>query len=393
MYKVITDEHLQYIKDHPDMTDREIGAVFNINYSTIRGARRRLGLLKDKTIHISKEDFLRTYNECNSDLQLTAKRLNVCRKSLRKIAKEYGIKTDRFLHLSKEAIADICNNYNSCTSVELAIKYNCSPSKISQVWSKHGLIGKTNRTYHLDETYFDEINTPAKAYFIGWIASDGCIYIADTPNKSAIIRISISSQDERVLQLFQQELKTDKPLHYHSTKGCNYVSLEICSDRLVNALVKVGITPKKKTYGNTIPNIPNEFMPHFIRGYFDGDGNINKKWANPNLDKYIRSSASISGYKKNMVKLIRYLENRNIYAQFGVDKRRYNGEDDFGSLSLNNNCSMYCFLKLIYDSCEDFYLERKKICADNFIKHIESDSSIRYKQVTTYYKYAVQIMC
>jgi hypothetical protein len=30
-----------------------------------------------------------------------------------------------------------------------------------------------NRIFELDETFFDEINSEEKAYFMGWIASEG----------------------------------------------------------------------------------------------------------------------------------------------------------------------------------------------------------------------------
>lgn len=392
MYRVITDEHLQYIKDHPEMTDVEIGEVFNINSSTIRSARHKLGILKDRIVNISKEEFLNTYKECNNKLYLTAEKLNVDRHTLRKIANKYGIKTSRSLNMSKEAIKDIQLNYNNCTAKELAKKHNCSISTVIKVWKIGGLFGKTNRVYNLDESYFDTINTSAKAYFVGFIASDGCLYATDKPNKSSIVKISIAVQDEKILKLFQSELRTNKPLSYHTSRGCSYVDIEVCSNKIVDDLVKIGLTPIRKTYGNTIPVISDDLMPHFIRGYFDGDGSIPTNWAN-NENHSFKPHADIAGFKKNMLKLIQYLENKNIYANFVHDKRNYNGDDEFGSLSLSNLTSVYCFLKLIYKDCGEYYLDRKKQSADNFIKYIENSNNIRHKQVVNYYKYAVQAMC
>lgn len=374
------------------MTDTEIGEIFNINCSTIRAARQRLGLFKEKTVNISKEEFLNAYKECNNKLCLAAEKLKVDRHTLRKIASMYGIKTSRSLDMPEEAVKDIQSSYNDCTARELAKKYNCSISTIIKIWKIGGLLGKTNRVYHLDEFYFDTIDTPAKAYYVGFIASDGCLYATGEPNKSSIVKISIAIQDEKILKLFQDELRTNKPLLYHTSHGCSYVDIEICSNKIVDDLVKIGLTPIRKTYGNTIPDIPDSLMPHFIRGYFDGDGSIPTSWAS-NEDHSFKPHANIVGFKKNMLKLNRYLESKNIYANFVQDKRNYNGDDDFGSLSLSNLTSVYCFLKLIYKDCDKYYLDRKKLSADNFIKYIESSDNIRHKQVVNYYKYAVQAIC
>lgn len=392
MYKVITDEHLEYIKTHSNLTDAQIGATLKVNSSTIRNARQRLGIYKDRKINISKEELLEAYENNNRNMHLTAKALNTNRSTLRKIANSYGIKTDRLLNLSEQDILDICAKYETCTAKELAKKYNCSVSKIHQIWMQNNLYGKTARTYHLDESYFDTIDTPSKAYFVGFIASDGCLYASDDPNKSSIIRISISSIDESILKIFQRELNTEKPLSYCTHNNCNYVSIEICSNLLVDSLKRIGLTTVKKTYGNTVPDIRDDLMPHFIRGYFDGDGSIPTAWSNIQTSAP-KAQATISGYKRNMEKLINYLVSKNIHAIFVEDKRNYNGNDTFGSLSVSNITSMYCFLKLIYKDCREYCLERKKVLADNMIKYTESNENIRYKQAVIYYKYAVQAMC
>jgi len=393
MYKVITNENLQYIKNHPEMTDSEIGSNLGINKNTIRSARHKLGIYKNKTISITEDEFLRAYSRNNKKLYLMAEELNVDRHTLREVAKKYGIKTDRSVNLSEEDISNICASYAITTSKELAEKYNCSPSKILQIWAQHGLRGKTNRIYNLNEAYFDKIDTPAKAYYVGLIASDGCLYNANIANKNPIVKIAISSNDDKVLKLLQKELASDKPINYICRNERCYASLEICSNNIYNSLIRIGFPTARKTYGNTIPEITDNLMPHFIRGYFDGDGSVPNSWGDLGDSSKLKPSASISGYKRNMVKLIDYLSSKNIFASFLVDKRVYNGDDEFGTLSLSNLTSVYCFLKLIYNNCGEHYIDRKKLLADNVIKYIENNDKIRYKQIVKYYEYAVQVMC
>ena len=42
---------------------------------------------------------------------------------------------------------------------------------------------------------------------------------------------------------------------------------------MCNDLHRLGFTPQK-TNNISLPNIPRSYFSHFVRGYFDGDGNI-----------------------------------------------------------------------------------------------------------------------
>ena len=49
--------------------------------------------------------------------------------------------------------------------------------------------------------------------------------------------------------------------------------LQIGSKEMFNDLYALGMR-QNKTKSLTVPNVPNKFFCHFIRGYFDGDGNV-----------------------------------------------------------------------------------------------------------------------
>ena len=132
-------------------------------------------------------------------------------------------------------------------------------------------------------------------------------------------------------------------------------------------LSQYGIVPRK-TLGFNMPLLGKEYMSHFFRGYFDGDGSINitrKEYHLPSSYNII-----ISGYEHNLRRMQDYLaEKENIHSIITLDKRKY--ELPFGSLVFINIKEKYNFLKYIYKDCEDLYIPRKKYKSDCFLSVVE----------------------
>ena len=58
----------------------------------------------------------------------------------------------------------------------------------------------------------------------------------------------------------------------YSNKSYEY-KLALNSDKLVSDIEKLGVV-ERKTLTLTFPNLREDLIPHFIRGYFDGDGSV-----------------------------------------------------------------------------------------------------------------------
>lgn len=247
------------------------------------------------------------------------------------------------------------------------------------------MLGKERRIYYLNnQNYFENIDTPQKAYLLGFIATDGCIH-KPKQEKQDILRICIQENDKEILDLFKKELDTNKPIKLEErTATKHYVSLEISSQKIVDDIRALGID-YAKTYKCVIPNISKELFPHFIRGYFDGDGSIVIK------DKLY--SCSIVGYYRNLVLLKDFLDSKNIFCGLNEAKSRKYNSGKFGQLACTDKITNYCFLKLIYSDCGQFRLTRKYERAMDMIKSIEAKQEIRNKQIVIYYNYAVQKVC
>jgi len=127
--------------------------------------------------------------------------------------------------------------------------------------SKKGIL--SNRSYFFNQSYFENIDTSLKAYFLGFLYADGC-------NTGEHLTVSINKKDIYLLEKLKQELETEVNI-----KSCakDIVSLYVCSKKLCNDLSKHGCVPKK-TFILTFPDLPEHLVHHFIRGYFDGDGCI-----------------------------------------------------------------------------------------------------------------------
>lgn len=132
------------------------------------------------------------------------------------------------------------------------------------------------RLYSLDETYFDNIDTEEKAYFLGWLASDGWV----SKDKSDI-ELTVQIEDIDILNKFSDELKTNRPVHIirknlKNPKLKDCARLSIASRHLAEKIVQLGIKNKKSLILEfpTKSQIPNFLLRHYVRGYFDGDGHI-----------------------------------------------------------------------------------------------------------------------
>jgi len=137
-------------------------------------------------------------------------------------------------------------------------KYNIPKKSQSQV------VRETQypETCDFNEDFFEIIDTPAKAYWLGWILTDGSV-------STTTLTFVLHSQDSEILDLFCKDLKIGRK----PTIRNNRVSLSINSKKMINDLYELGIYPNKS---NTVTpfDVPEELENHYLRGMFDGDGGI-----------------------------------------------------------------------------------------------------------------------
>lgn len=143
-------------------------------------------------------------------------------------------------------------------------------------WKRTGKTGK--RVYKVDENFFKCINTEEKAYILGFICADGHI-------EKDRLNITVSIKDIDILEKIRCAMHSNHPIKevqrtnpYKKTNRENLIlsELMIGSVELVKSLFNMGLTTNK-TYtlnGDILKYIPKYLIRDFLRGYFDGDGNI-----------------------------------------------------------------------------------------------------------------------
>jgi hypothetical protein len=147
------------------------------------------------------------------------------------------------------------------------------------------------RMNKLNHHYFDEINTEYKAYILGFIYADGCI-VDNINGRQKSLRIAIQWEDGYILQQLLDDIYyKEKSLRYRYPPAAQkanekpQAAISINSDILCESLINVGCFIRKSSVGMIFPNLKEELVPHFIRGFFDGDGSI---VVNEVKNRYIR---------------------------------------------------------------------------------------------------------
>lgn len=160
------------------------------------------------------------------------------------------------------------------------------------------------KKYSFDEHVFDVIDTEEKAYWLGWLFSDGYNHLS-----KCIVALRVQEKDAEILYKFQKFLQTDTPIHTYKrivkTSGMYraYSELALCSPYFSERLSILGCV-QAKTFIADFPNIPGSLFQHFIRGYYDGDGCFSvikrKDRKNPNSKTY---QFNITGMEKMLLKI------------------------------------------------------------------------------------------
>jgi len=257
----------------------------------------------------------------------------------------------------------------SKTAKVLNIKYH----QAHYILKKHKLnpsSSEGHRIYKADYKYFNNINTEEKAYWLGFLYADGCIADSDGTKR---LQTSLKSEDYEHLHKLKKSLKSTHPIHFRIIKsgkmqGKKYCSLFIRTNELCNALIKLGCTPRK-SLTLEFPELPKNLIPHFIRGYFDGDGSVfiskEKHWRSGKISEVIHYRFVGT---ENFLKKVDENINLKGYLQ------KIKGSKAF-ELAYKRDKKLKPFYDYLYSKASIF-LERKKLIFDTYLQERCSETII-----------------
>ena len=205
------------------------------------------------------------------------------------------------------------------------------------------------------------------AYILGFFAADGYITVNKRGGQFWCIQITDKKLLESIKEVIDAGHKIGIRLPRKSKENISY-RLQIGSIEMCNDLRKLGFS-ERKTKSLVIPNVPKKYFFDFVRGYFDGDGNIWQGEIHKNRKTKLRvlklvfTSCSYKFIKELHTRLLSFgLEGGCIY-------RSQNRQFCRLQFSTINALKLY---KIMYNKdIKDFnglYLERKKKIFEKFKK-------------------------
>lgn len=179
---------------------------------------------------------------------------------------------------SENEICFLKDNYLILSNSQIATHLNRTKNSVDNKARKLNL-RKTK--YHYNLKFFNHIDTAEKAYWLGFISADGYVQYLTGDNSNYELGIELNYLDREHLVLFNNSIEGNLPINYRVRKSCfkddtevHTVNIRVYSKQLVEDLLSHGIYPCKSYDLSLSKSVSYELMPHYIRGYFDGNGSI-----------------------------------------------------------------------------------------------------------------------
>jgi hypothetical protein len=252
--------------------------------------------------------------------------------------------------LSEIDCDNICNEYLLGNSYKfLSEKYNVSTWSIGNILIKQNIKSRI-RNYDCNEDYFEKIDSNEKAYWLGLLYADGYVRKRKQCNgkhkQGGVIGISLKNGDEYLIEKFIKDLNSNYKLKKSIKDSFLSYKLEINSSKMADDLINLGCVPSKSLI-LLPPKLENEFISHFIRGYFDGDGSIGKYDG--------RLKFTLLGTKEVLTWIMSYFNDNGVITKPKISKK-----NNIYVIQINSTSDIEIIKNILYNSSEDNFLIRKK---------------------------------
>lgn len=181
--------------------------------------------------------------------------------------------------ISTDEYENIISLYQSGLSqAKVGELYNVQGYVIGKILKKCGIQARDHshksRKYTINENYFDNIDTPNKAYILGLLFSDGCNY----PPQHRV-KLELQERDKDILDKISIEIGSNKPLAFNNlnnknTNWQNTYRLDITNKHISDKLIELGMLQNKSLTLEFPEWLDISLYGPFLRGICDGDGHI-----------------------------------------------------------------------------------------------------------------------
>lgn len=239
------------------------------------------------------------------------------------------------------------------STYRIAERLGCSQALCFNVLQRLGEtrdLSKSHRKYELNEHFFDVIDTYEKAYWLGFIAADGCLM-------HNTLSITLAKKDAAHLAKFLQAINSAAPTkQFNELKYGQYrdvVRVDIYSKAIYTALKMTGLRERKSLNCET-PNLSPSLLNAFYLGAFDGDGWIYQ----------IKSGAFHIGFCGSLIMVNEFndfiKQNINYSATVRVNTKNQNGPSNW-KVCYGHQLNNLKIINLLYKDCNKItcVLDRK----------------------------------
>jgi intein-encoded DNA endonuclease-like protein len=249
--------------------------------------------------------------------------------------------------LDEAYIVTAYNNY--IPTRVIALRFGVHDKTVRRRLHELGVTKHGPWRHAVDDDYFETIDTEAKAYWLGMLMADGSV-----DAKPARHRMRLLLKDKEHVELFARTLQTTAPVvevmrrSKKTGKLHLYYCLSVSSKKLVSDLIRHGVVPRK-TCNHGTPELREDLMRHFYRGYVDGDGCIR-------VDEYANAAIWVTGHVPFLNQLQQWLMCKCQYHK--VTKLSQAGRA--GRLGIGGNRRVAKTCRLLYrDSSVSLYRKAK----------------------------------
>lgn len=181
-----------------------------------------------------------------------------------------------YIQWRDEQINYIISEYESKrkTIASLRREFSCNAWTITNILQKNNVhLYSYEERYPRNKTFFKDIDTHEKAYWLGVMFADGTVS-SETSQKPK--RIELGMIDGEHIEKFRKAIgATNTKITKLVLKNENarpFFHIAISDADMRNDLIRHGCIPRKSWELCALPDLTDELFWDFMRGYFDGDG-------------------------------------------------------------------------------------------------------------------------
>lgn len=215
----------------------------------------------------------------------------------------------------------------------------------------------------LNKDFFKKQN-PEMLYVLGFFAADGSLTI----NKRGGHYFSLQSKDKQIIDDIKKIMLSDHKVseRFDRRTGNSFYRIQIGSKQMCEDLMRIGFK-RNKTSNLPVLNIDRDLYAYFVRGYFDGDGNI---WSGT-IHKERKTSHKnvLLAFTSASCEFLEKLK-FDLEVIVGTTGSLFKGKKNYYRLQYSKKDALKIY-EFMYNTDTSICLQRKKRSFDKILKNMQ----------------------